>query len=166
MIIDLSSFFDKTVLSMEIDEALELNCVDINGRDVYFTEPIKITGKIYKVSEDLILEGNINYKYKENCARCLKEFEKEVNTVLSGKLVEKSKVEEDIDEEVIFYSEKKLNIKDSVIGQIILSFPMKSICKTDCKGLCPMCGKDLNDGNCDCKVDNIDPRMAKLKELL
>lgn len=167
MIIDLSSFLDETTLSMEIDETLDLDCIDVNGRDIYFIEPIKITGKIYKVSGDMILEGNINYKYKENCARCLKEFEREIDTVLSGKLVEGFKAEEDSDDEdIILIKEEKLDLKDAIISQIILSFPMKSICKTNCKGLCPICGKDLNEGKCDCKVDDIDPRMAKLKELL
>lgn len=167
MIIDLSSFFDKTTLSMEINETLDLDCIDVNGRDIYFTEPVKITGKIYKVSNDMILEGKIKYKYKENCARCLKEFEKEIYTDLSGKLVEESKAEEDRDdEEAIPFKDKKLNLKNAIVSQIILSFPMKSICKADCKGLCPMCGKNLNKGECDCEVDDIDPRMAKLKELL
>ena len=48
---------------------------------------------------------------------------------------------------------------------VVLNLPSKVLCKDDCKGLCPQCGKNLNDGPCDCK-EPVDPRLAGLLELL
>jgi uncharacterized protein len=41
-----------------------------------------------------------------------------------------------------------------------------ALCREDCKGICPQCGKNLNLGPCDCKVENVDPRLEILKQLL
>ncbi len=168
MVVDLSNLLDETTVSIHFDEAIDLEKIDANGRDLYFTQPIKVSGDIYKVSRDLFIEGQIICKYKENCARCLKEFEQEIKTSLSGKLVNIASIDEveDTDEVIIRYENKKLDIKDAVIKEIILKLPMKSLCKSNCKGICPKCGKDLNTGECDCVIEDIDPRLAKLKELL
>jgi uncharacterized protein len=50
--------------------------------------------------------------------------------------------------------------------EIILSIPMKAVCSETCKGLCPECGQNLNEGQCDCVVERIDPRLAPLLDLL
>jgi uncharacterized protein len=49
--------------------------------------------------------------------------------------------------------------------QFYLALPMKPLCRADCKGLCPMCGTNLNRGTCDCKREWKDPRLSALKEL-
>lgn len=45
-------------------------------------------------------------------------------------------------------------------------FPFRILCREDCAGLCPRCGKDLNEGSCQCESDEIDPRLAPLKDIL
>ncbi|MBI5713209.1 MAG: DUF177 domain-containing protein [Chloroflexi bacterium] len=50
--------------------------------------------------------------------------------------------------------------------EMIISRPMRPLCKPDCKGLCPQCGKDLNEGACDCVTDDVNPQLAVLKKLL
>ena len=49
---------------------------------------------------------------------------------------------------------------------LLLDAPTTPLCKPDCAGLCPICGTNRNEETCDCKTDAIDPRMAKLKDLL
>ncbi len=169
MIINLSDLLDETTLSLHVDRRLELDNINVNGRSIYFTTPINVTGDIYKVSKDIVIEGQIIYNYKENCARCLKEFEKEVKTNLSGVLVNRNRIDEEdaeIDDIVIKYENKHINLREAVINEVILAVPMKSLCSSNCRGICQKCGKNLNDGKCGCVIENIDPRMAKLKELL
>ena len=170
MSIDLTSFLDRIVSNLHLEESLNIENIIVNGRKIDFTEPVKFTGDIYKVDEDNFLSGNINFKYKENCARCLKEFVQEINTAISGKLIEGSKkikeTDEDEEDLKIYYEGNNIDLTESVVSAIILSLPMKSLCKEDCKGLCPKCGKNLNEGKCDCVEDDIDPRLAKLKEFL
>jgi uncharacterized protein len=59
-----------------------------------------------------------------------------------------------------------INLSPALRELVVVSTPMRVLCKMDCKGLCPECGKDLNAGPCDCEPDEIDPRMAALKALL
>ena len=58
-----------------------------------------------------------------------------------------------------------LDLKEAIRQNALLAVPMKPLCRADCAGLCQICGKDLNKGNCDCAKDNIDPRWSKLIEL-
>lgn len=167
MKINLASFLDETLNDIPFTEILELESLDIGEKNIVFTEPIKVSGHIYKMEETNYLTADISFKYVENCDRCLKEFIQTINTVLSGELREKSEWISDFDEkneEIIYYEGNELNLKQPIINTIIIFLPMKSLCIEDCKGLCPKCGKDLNEGQCDCVIEDIDPRLAKLKD--
>jgi uncharacterized protein len=59
----------------------------------------------------------------------------------------------------------KIKLDDDVRDFALLSIPMKKLCKEDCKGLCVKCGKDLNEGPCGCKTEDVDPRWQPLTEL-
>jgi uncharacterized protein len=173
MSIDLSNFLDKTISSMHVSDNIDLKDFKANGRKIKFVEPVHFEGDIYKVEGENFLTGNIVFKYIENCARCLKEFPLEIEAALSGKLVERSKKNrENLDDEygmednIIYYEGEHIDLTDAIMATIILSLPMKALCNDDCKGLCPKCGKNLNKGDCDCNYEEIDPRMAKLKDLL
>ncbi len=66
-----------------------------------------------------------------------------------------------VDEEV--YSGKEIDLTRALREQILLSIPPSPLCSEDCKGLCPTCGKDLNEGECGCDRTVMDPRWAALK---
>lgn len=171
MKIDLSSFLDNAVESLHFDGRIKLEDLDLNNSNITIVEPVEYEGEVLRVDGDKIINIRISYKYDEICHRCLKPTTKNVKTALSGKLVEGKKEDEDEVEdegfdELIFYEDNLLDLKDYTINQIILSLPMKTLCKEDCKGLCPKCGTDLNRSKCDCTIENIDTRLEKLKEFL
>ena len=60
----------------------------------------------------------------------------------------------------------KLDVDELVYTEVVLSLPTKHLCKDTCKGLCDMCGKNLNEGDCDCVKTEIDPRLSALADLL
>ena len=62
--------------------------------------------------------------------------------------------------------EGMIDVSEMLIEQILLDFPYRHLCKEDCKGLCPKCGKDLNEGSCGCPTDDPDPRFDVLRKLL
>ncbi|NLK43441.1 MAG: DUF177 domain-containing protein [Tissierellia bacterium] len=173
MNIDLSSFLDNANEILHFNEKLNPEDLDLSKNGVIIVEPIEYQGEIFRVDGEKIINIRISYKYKEICHRCLQPTTKNVETALSGKLVEGKKVENDNNDnddegydELIFYEEDSLDLNEYVINQVILSLPMKTLCKEDCKGLCPKCGADLNRSKCDCIHENIDPRLEKLKEFL
>lgn len=70
---------------------------------------------------------------------------------------------ETVDEEV--YDGKEIDVGEAIREQILLALPPAPLCREDCKGLCPSCGKDLNEGDCGCDRKVQDPRWAALKAL-
>ena len=59
-----------------------------------------------------------------------------------------------------------LELDEVVISDIILHYPQKFLCSEDCKGLCPVCGKNRNEGDCGCEKQTVDPRLEILKQLM
>ncbi|WP_341271486.1 YceD family protein [Clostridium acetobutylicum] len=96
------------------------------------------------------------------CSRCLQKFPYDIDLEIDEKFTDNP---ENKDDEVIFINNYEVDINEIVENNIILSLPIKKLCREDCKGLCPMCGTNLNISTCNCHEDNIDPRFAKLKDL-
>ena len=79
---------------------------------------------------------------------------------------EKVSKDEQEDENVITLEEGDvLDIRDVVMNNIYLALPLKVLCKEDCKGLCQDCGKNLNEGQCNCTHEEVDPRLSALKDM-
>ena len=132
--------------------------------DVDFAEPITVSGHVKNMAGYMVLSANVKVTYRTVCARCVEpvcseleiSFEKDIAT---------GDVSRDNDD-YIFIEDKKLDLVSPVEEQIMLEMPSKTLCREDCKGLCQKCGKNLNDGDCDCEKHEIDPRLAILKTLL
>ena len=81
--------------------------------------------------------------------------------------VDRNCVVEDVDSEKEFWelSDKTVDLKPAVIADIMLNMPMKAECSDHCKGLCPKCGHNLNEGDCGCDRGYINPQFEKLLTL-
>lgn len=167
MKINLSRLIDRAVYKMDFEHTLELTKISTKMRDIMLVSPVNVKGSVYKTDNSLYLDSVVSYEYYENCARCLKEFVNKVETVLSGRLMENSKSSDitDDDELIFYYDNDEVDLTEQVLSSILLSLPMKSLCDDNCRGLCLVCGKDLNEGECNCNIQEIDPRLAKLKDL-
>lgn len=64
------------------------------------------------------------------------------------------------------YSGDVLDFSEGFMEAVILALPIKRLCREDCRGLCPRCGTNLNQGNCGCREERVDPRLAPLRQLL
>lgn len=120
----------------------------------------------------VVCKGKLECSVLIKCARCLKEFELvirdefEVLYVPLREMSFKEEVELSLEDmETGFLKEDLFDVEEVLNERIWLSIPMKPLCKEDCKGLCPYCGKDLNEGDCGCKSEYVDPRFAVLREL-
>ncbi len=165
MKIDLSKLIDRAVYNIDFEHSLDLGSVQSSFGEIVLAKPVKVKGSVYKTEEEMYLDGKVSYEYYEKCSRCLKEFVNSVETVLSGRLLETSQSSDNEDELVFYYDGDQIEIKEQVVTSILLSLPMKSLCNDNCRGLCLVCGKDLNIEECSCDIQEIDPRLAKLKDL-
>ncbi|MDO5707699.1 MAG: DUF177 domain-containing protein [Andreesenia angusta] len=148
---------------LQIDEKLTID------EDRFFNKvlsPVNLRGTIYAGEETGVLSGELIYIFKDGCARCLKETEVEIKENFDLPLIREGREDESSDDTEALYNEDEIFLEEFIYDLIITSSPMKVICSEDCKGLCSNCGADLNEQSCDCETDDVDPRLAKLKELL
>nr|WP_300005401.1 DUF177 domain-containing protein [Tissierella sp.] len=164
MSIDLSTLFSKDETVHSFQGEINNSDVNIDLKEFEVIHPIKYDGIISKVNREYIIDFSTYYTFKTDCDRCLNETLKNKKTSLSAKLEDNNKMQEEEDEEdVIYYNNDILDIEKYVLVEVLSSLPMKTLCKEDCKGLCPQCGTDFNKESCDCVVDNTDIRFDKLK---
>lgn len=130
-------------------------------------EPIHYKGEIYKVEGSYLIQADIKYKYEAKCDRCYETTIKEVSTSLSGRLEDNESVFEEDEEDqddIIYYEKGILNLDEYILMEVASSIPMKTLCDETCKGLCTVCGADLNKESCTCLDDYFDPRFELLKD--
>ena len=120
-----------------------------------------VTGNVYRQGTDYIVDGKVKTVLNLNCDLCLSAFE----TKLDFDLNEIFSENPDSDEEIWGLSDKTIDLKPAVIANIILNMPMQVLCSDDCKGLCPKCGHNLNDGDCGCDRGYVNPQFEKLLNL-
>ena len=100
------------------------------------------------------------------CDRCLREVEYPFLLQFARQVVAPDRAsEEEAQEQADFMDGYTLDTDCLVQNEIMTSWPMKVLCRPDCKGLCPVCGKDLNTGACGCDTFVPDPRMAAIMDV-
>ena len=112
------------------------------------------------------IEGKADFVFSAGCDRCLKPVEEKCEICFTREVwAPDVAAESSVYEEQPFMEGFQLNVEDLLISEIVTSWPMKILCKPDCKGICPICGRDLNTGMCDCDTFVPDPRMAAIKDI-
>ena len=163
MILDLRSVFANENISLPVKYELDMSEVDFYG---YFPliKPVKVEGKVYNRAGIVNLSVVCKAEYVSPCDRCGKETTKLYNIPIERVLVsEKNTYEND---EIVLVQDMKLDLEELIFTETVLGIGSKHLCSENCKGLCPKCGKNLNDGPCGCTDKVIDPRLQKLAELL
>ncbi|WP_238457683.1 YceD family protein [Desulforamulus ferrireducens] len=137
--------------------------IEVGGQLLKFVGPVEVTGEIVSRGNHFEVKGETRAKILAVCNNCLEPFE----LTLAGSLEEVYTRDEDfdVDSEMIGFTGDTLNIEPEVIKSLILELPMRLVCSPECRGLCQQCGANLNITQCNCQHDNIDPRLAVLKQL-
>ncbi|HSF22989.1 MAG TPA: DUF177 domain-containing protein [Blastocatellia bacterium] len=116
------------------------------------------------------LVGELHAAVSFDCDRCLKPLTISVEQAFDLTYVPPGGLDEekelgDADLQVAFYTDQVIDLDDLVREQTELALPMSRLCNSECRGLCPVCGANLNDGDCLCTPEDVDPRWAALSEL-
>jgi uncharacterized protein len=123
--------------------------------------------------EEVLLRGKIEASVQLNCDRCLVSFAIPVTQSFDllylqlnrnrGAQEEHELSEDDLS--ISYFQGQFINIDDLVREQLQLALPMARLCTEDCRGLCQQCGASLNEAECSCSFEQVDPRWAALKGL-
>jgi len=152
-------------LQEEIDLSISL---DNTGAPVVVHSNLKID----KIGSRILVGGSAGAEIYLKCSRCLNEFIYPVDITFSEDYVPAERNDEEgrqetdhRDLDLSFYTNDEINIVEVIREQVLLTLPIKPLCSSACRGLCPACGKDLNQGTCQCRKGGVDPRLAPLEIL-
>lgn len=162
MYIDLSELKNKKHGRKELNLEICKEYFNDNGEIVKFLRPIKFIGSVRYVDGIFDLIGKAETEVLLACSRCDDSFSKSISIDIKEKL---SDTINNDDAEIILIDIDKLNLYQIIENSLVLELPVKRLCSESCKGLCQQCGTNLNSSECKCNNEDIDPRLAKLKEL-
>jgi uncharacterized protein len=163
MLLDLKNFFSNGSESRSFDYQTDLSAVKLNG--VFpFVSPVAVRGKAVDRDGFAKLDLNVSFDFSIPCDRCAAQIERHYDFAFDHMLVRS--LENEDDDRFIEVKNDELDLDELVREDILLELPTKFLCRENCKGLCPVCGKNLNEGPCGCDTHPADPRMEVLKKLL
>ena len=113
------------------------------------------------------LEGEGTITVLIPCSRCLENVEVPISIEISEEIDMKLTDQERIEslDESSYIQDKQLDTEKLLHNEILIRWPMRVLCKEDCKGICSRCGANLNQGSCDCDTADLDPRMAVITDI-
>lgn len=114
----------------------------------------------------LLIRGEASLCVEIPCSRCLKEVPTDLRIPVDKELIiEASAVRGEEPEDTGYLDGQSLDTDRLIYGEILMNWPAKVLCREDCRGICKVCGADLNDGECGCQRTEPDPRMASIQNI-
>jgi uncharacterized protein len=138
------------------------------GTDLVFGEPVEVDLTLtLTATKQVVARGQLATVLRSACRRCLVEVDRPF--ALSLELLwtpPDELVEEGADSDgfrVLQATAQEVDVGEAIREEIVLGAPVYLLCREGCRGLCPRCGRDLNEGDCDCARAEPDPRWATLR---
>jgi len=166
--------------ALDFDEKIAPGIIDF-GADIRQSGELSSTGRAELVREhhgkhqlinDIRVAGDLRATMELACARCLEPITQDISRKFDllyrpqGSDAGKEEMSVTAAEaEVGYYQGEGLLLEDVLREQVLLAVPLKAICREDCRGLCPHCGQNLNQGQCTCAEPVDDPRWSALKDI-
>ncbi|MDR2182725.1 MAG: DUF177 domain-containing protein [Clostridiales bacterium] len=118
---------------------------------------VAVVGSLKNAGGRFVLDARADCLLVSACSRCLVPVEYRLSFHIDENFVE----EDEAADEDIEFSDHVIDIYPAIFRNFLLNIPMKPLCAEDCAGLCPGCGKDLNQGDCDC-AEEVNEQFSKL----
>ena len=167
MLIDFRELLSGSGNEISYPANIDMTSLDdgVNRYPVIRKEPFVI--QAYKTGKDKVqiqCEGSVTLSIP--CDRCLEPVEINIDFNVDD-VIEFNKTESDEEQEEKDYIDGyNLDVDRLIFGELLVSIPGKILCREDCRGLCPVCGSNLNVAECGCDRDVLDPRMSVFKDIL
>lgn len=153
MILQLKQLFEIDGQTLDINESV--SPAELQDTPLYeaFAAPVEISGRVRNRAGVVTLEYTVKILLHRTCDRCLEAFDREYAYDFSHTLTRSLANGDDEYEDYIVCPDNTLDMNELAVTDLLLELPTKILCKEDCAGLCIKCGRNLNDGACDCKED-------------
>lgn len=168
MRVDVSEIRKSPGMKVHLDLASRLPPLEIKGQPVRLASPARASLDITNNGKALVVEGEVEGRLEVSCDRCLEAFHFPVKVDFYETYYPAGAegISSEEREEWIPFVGDVLDLTPEIVKSIVLALPMRFVCREDCRGLCPRCGRNLNLGECGCSRESIDPRLAVLEDLL
>jgi len=165
MLINLSEVLTSDGRQETREVPLEMTCFE-NGSEsfeILGRSPVLLTFT-NKGKGKAKVGGGVKLTFQTSCDRCLSEVSTTLELIFD-RLVTAPGVEDEEADDLSFMEGYQLDVEAFVHNEILVNWPAKILCKEDCKGICPVCGQNLNLGACGCDTFVPDPRMAVIQDI-
>lgn len=131
---------------------------------------LAVDARYYRAGSDLYFGGRIRGRFEGVCARCLEAFPLDLDRETAFVLARRREIEAEKelsadDLALSFYEGEEIDLDPLFAEQALLALPSRALCREDCRGLCPHCGGNRNQRECECGERDLDPRLAVLRAL-
>lgn len=159
-----------TVQRVELDDDDDL---ELKDGEATLAGPVSGQMRLHRTNQGIFVDGKVHVPVQLDCTRCLKSITTELDFPLREQFYPTVDVNTGVplpapDDELAFPIDRNhlLDLREAIRQNLVVALPMTALCKEDCAGLCAQCGKDLNEGPCNCQPETTDARLAALRELL
>ncbi|HOA15010.1 MAG TPA: DUF177 domain-containing protein [Bacillota bacterium] len=150
-LIDVESISGQTGSSLEVDLSSTGEGIELDSHDLELIGYVSYKGTVGNIGNAYAVDGTIKAKARFVCDRCLTRFTKDIEIPLNRLFTEAGYQSEGFDlDDVEKMTGDEIDLAPQIREELILSIPIRNLCREDCKGICPQCGKDLNKGECSC----------------
>ncbi|HPD16191.1 MAG TPA: DUF177 domain-containing protein [Planctomycetota bacterium] len=158
-----------------LDATLAPGELDLIAEHTVFEHGVQVSVTVTRMQEDVLANGRASTVATAECSRCLDPVPVELRGEFEALFVPETGAygqrmgRRDFewgDQRVNFYTEMTVDLTEEIRQCLLLELPMKPLCRTDCKGLCPQCGHNRNEGPCSCRTEEPEDPWEKLRSLL
>ena len=125
----------------------------VGSEKVTFTAPLALQGEVLFTGDEFWVSGTLRTAYEAVCGRCLDPFVTELELPFREEF---ARVADEEKPERYLFEGDTIDLAEMVNDLVVLSIPMRHVCREDCRGLCPVCGTNLNKNSCSCSADEED----------
>ena len=167
MQVDISAIKDQKGATLAVHGQSPCPPLEVEGGSVSECTPVRVRGSVTNTGKGYLVRVHLSTAVKLECTRCLEPFtlplERDMEEVFYPEELRGRVPEED--EVVSYFTDDTLDLGEPIRENLQLALPMKRLCQEGCRGLCPVCGHNLNEGECGCRRSEPDARWARLGEL-
>ena len=132
---------------LELSQTCNSEDFDLGSSEIKHIDPLNLSGKVTKYGNTANVDVKVKTVFSLRCSRCLEEFTKAIDKDYSFNYPTEG-------------DNRFVDISNDIRQELILGYSVKNLCKDDCKGLCPVCGKNLNQEKCNCQTKPI-PKISR-----
>lgn len=162
--INVAQIRKRLVSRKKLSYDLEAAELELRPDELDLDGSVSLEGYISNVGDVLVLEAVMTARVRRSCGRCLRDFTADARAEVMEKYFPARA--ENVGQDAFVYDSDIIDITEPLREGLLLAEPIQALCSLECKGLCSVCGADINDGDCGCDRFSADPRLAALEQFI